>query len=187
MAKNKTAVEYINDNDFEGAKEKFDTARGRWKKHWFDTCFQIAQTVKEWASKYIFDPLTLTITKIEMFVKKVVSQKEGEAYVYLIKMYDDNGQYTYLKAGKADNINRRMRELSNNLYRRENVQIANVDILQTWTLPSSHMAEAFEQVVHHYLSGLFRHIPNDRYEPVELDENHLAAINHKYELMSALF
>lgn len=187
MDKVKTAVDYINENDFEGALDKFDKANPRWKKHWFNTCYSIAQTVKEWATKYIFDPIALTITKIEMFVKKTVSKKAGEAYVYLIKMFDENGRYTYLKAGKANNVNHRMKELSNNLYHRENVQIANVDILQTWTLPSSHMAEAFEQVVHHYLSGLFRHIPNDRYEPVELTEEHLAVINHKYELMSALF
>lgn len=183
----KTAKECIATNDFEVAKEKFDKASIRWKSHWFNACFQIAQKVKEWTTKYLFDPAKLTITKIERLVKKAISKKDGQAYVYIIKMFDNTGRYVFLKAGKAVDVNERMKELSNQTYKRSNTQITSIDILHTWTLPNSHLAEAFEQVIHSYFASLFTHIPNDRYEPVELNETHIAECNRRYELMQAFF
>lgn len=186
MAK-KTALDYIVANDFEGAKQKFDASNSRWKKHWFDACFQIAERVKEWATKYIFDPVALTIEKITTRARKSAPKKPGESNVYLIKMFDDLDEYAFLKVGKANDLRERLSTLSRQLYRRSNTQIARVEILKTWTLPSNHLAESFEQALHHYLSGLFTNIPNDRYDPVELTPEQLGELDRRYELMTALF
>lgn len=183
----KSARDYVALEDFEGAKARFDSANGRWRKHWFNACWQIAEKVKEWATKYIFDPIALTIEAITQRVKKNAPKQSGESHVYLIKMFDIFGNYVFLKGGKANDLKDRLSNLSRHLYRRSNTQIANVEIIKTWTLPSNHMAESFEQVLHHYLSGLFNNIPNDRYDPVELTPEQMNEIDRRYELMTALF
>lgn len=175
-----TRAYYIRENDFEGAKERFDSANNRWKQHWFDVCMEIAEKAKDWLKKYILDPITLTIEK----VKKVANKSEG-SNVYLIKMFDINNVYTYLKAGKADILERRLKQLIK-LYKKENVFVSNIEVIKTWHLPNSHLAECFEQSVHAYLAKLFYHIPNDRYAPVELNEEHFAEIERRYEIISAL-
>ena len=126
MSKSRTAIDFIVANDFEGAKEKFDNANARWKKHWFDACVRIAEKVKEWATKYIFDPVALTITKIVKKVKKAVSKKTGEAYVYLIKMFDDYNRYAFLKAGKANSLKERLGDLSKQLYKKSDTKIERI-------------------------------------------------------------
>lgn len=66
----KSQIDYIVTNDFEGAKQRFDNANKRWKKHWYETCLIIAKKVKDLFKKYIFDPINLTITKINEKLKK---------------------------------------------------------------------------------------------------------------------
>ena len=44
MAKSSTA--YINENDFEGAKVRFEQSTARWKQHWFDTCMEIFESLE---------------------------------------------------------------------------------------------------------------------------------------------
>lgn len=183
----KSASAYVASNDFEGAKARFDSANGRWRKHWFDACYQIAQKVKDWATKYIFDPIALTIEAITQRAKKIAPKQPSESHVYLIKMFDNCGKYVFLKAGKANDLRERLGNLSKHKYKRSDTQIANIEILKTWTLPSNHLAESFEQALHHYLSSLFVNIPNDRYDPVELTDEQMCEIDRRYELMTALF
>ena len=185
---NKSAKEYISSNDFEGAKARFDKSYKQWKQHWFDTCYAIAQKVKTWATKYIFDPINLTITAIAEKVKKVISKKNTESHVYLIKMFDENGSYRYLKAGKANVLKDRFNQLNDKLYKQpEVVQISRLEILKTWVLPNEKLAEAFENIIHSYLGSIFTHVPKDRYHPIEVTADHIAEIDRKYELMTAFF
>lgn len=181
MAKSSTI--YIQQNDFEGAKERFENANKQWKQHWFDTCATIAKKAKEWLEIYILDPIKLTITKIYKTTKDYVSN----SYVYLIKMFDDKDNYIFLKAGKADNPKERFSTLSKNFYKRDNIQITKVIPLRVWGMPNNHLAQAFEQIVHSYLSSLFQNIPNDRYAPVEITEEIFNEIERKYELMTNFF
>lgn len=53
----KSAETYIEQNDFEGAKERLENANGRWKSHWFETCEIIFNSCSKWAKKYILDPV----------------------------------------------------------------------------------------------------------------------------------
>ena len=68
-----TRIDYIRENDFEGARERFESANKRWKQHWFNVCVEIAEKAKDWLKKYILDPVTLTIERI----KKVATKTEG--------------------------------------------------------------------------------------------------------------
>lgn len=177
-----TRIDYIRENDFEGAKERFESANNRWKQHWFDVCVEIAERAKGWLMKYVLDPIALTIEKVKSVVKK-----SKESHVYLIKMFDENNDYVFLKAGKADILENRFKQLIGKRYSGNNTLITGIEVIKTWTLPTNHLAEAFEQLIHAYLSKLFYNYPNDRYDPVELTDEHFAEIERRYELMPTFF
>lgn len=187
MAKVRSANDFIADGDFEGAKEKFDNANARWKSHWFNTCVTIAKQCGEWVTKYLIDPVRMTITAIGQHVKKRAPKENAkESHVYLIKMYDEDGDYRFLKGGKANDLKQRLSALGKYLYRRDNVQIAKVEIIKTWDLATNHLAEAFEQLLHATLSKKYKNIPNDRYTPVELSAEEIAELDRKYELLCSI-
>ena len=55
---------YIENNDFEGAKERFETTTPSWRRRWFETCAIIFQNCKELAKKYVLNPIDCTISKV---------------------------------------------------------------------------------------------------------------------------
>lgn len=124
MAKNMTW--YINHNDFEGAKERFDTTTPNWKKRWFEACYQIYQSSKEWATKYILNPIEFTISKINM---APTTRKTAVAYniqmseecpsllddatqkCYLFSFFDSNDNLVCSKVGTTiRKVRQRLRE-----------------------------------------------------------------------------
>lgn len=179
----KSQIDYIVTNDFEGAKQRFDNANKRWKKHWYETCLIIAKKVKDLFKKYIFDPVNLTITKINEKLKKI----QGKSFVYLIKMFDENNNYVFLKVGKSNNVDIRLMALSKQYYKKDKIKISRVEKIHTWELPNSHLAEAFEQVLHSFLSSHYINIPNDRYPAINLLEEDLIEFEKRYKLMESFF
>ena len=177
-----TSSFYISNNDFEGARERFATSNARWKQHWFDTCSEIVKNCKTWLDKYILDPVNLTITEIVKKTKAAIKKHAGTSNVYLIKMFDIDNKYVFLKGGKADDVSKRLRDLSNQEYKRDNVRILRVEIVKTWELPNSHLAESFEQALHAYLCKFYDNNPNDRYYPTELTEEQFAELDRRYEI-----
>ena len=106
----KSSSTYIEQNDFEGAKTRFDASNNRWKKHWFDVCVKIAEAVKEWTKKYIIDPVKLTIEKIGEVVKNKIEEVAGEK-VYLLKFYNKKNELVFSKIGTTKRkINTRVNE-----------------------------------------------------------------------------
>lgn len=187
MAKALSANDYIALGDFEGAKEKFDSANNRWKNHWFNTCVTIAKQFGEWATKYLIDPINRTITAIGSYVKKRSPKvNEEESSVYLIEMYDDHNSHVFNKVGKANDLKARLSTLSKQLYRRSNTQISRIRIIKTWTLPTNHLAESFEQLLHADMSKRYENIPNDRYTPAVLPAELVGEFDRKYELFCAM-
>lgn len=187
MAKAKSANDFIAEGDFEGAKERFDNANGRWKSHWFNTCVTIAKECSEWVTKYLIDPICMTITAIGQHIKKRAPKKnEQDSHVYLIEMYDENGNHVYNKVGKANNIKQRLSTLSKYLYRRDGVQIAEVKIIKTWTLATNHLAESFEQLLHSMMCKKYTNIPNDRYNPASISANEIAEMDRVYGVFTSI-
>lgn len=183
----KSKAELIDTNDFEGARNRFENANGRWKKHWFDCCQQIFNSCKEWAKKYILDPITQTIHAIEEMIKKVKPKKEGTSHTYLIKMYDDCGKWVYTKIGKANVLKDRLNRLRKEHYNKENVQIADIEIIKTYELPNDDLAQVLESFMRNYFrknkSENFH--PNDRFDAFEPTEEDFAVFENYYQLTVA--
>ena len=187
MAKAKSAIDFIADGDFEGAKEKFDNANARWKGHWFNTCATIAKQCSEWATKYLIDPIKMTITAIGQFVKKrAPKNNDEESHVYLIKMYDEDGNHVFNKVGKANDLKQRLSTLNRQLYRRSGTQISGIEIIKTWTLATNHLAESFEQLLHSIMCKKYENIPNDRYTPVQLSAEEVAEMDRVYTVFTSI-
>lgn len=174
---------YVEHNDFEGARERFENANKRWRSYWLEACMEIMEKCKEWATKYIIDPINGTIQKI---VTKVKEHFDICPCVYLIRMYDDNDHFCFLKIGKTNNINRRMKELSSYHYKASNTTISRVDLIKMWKLPSDELAESCEKAMQHYFSKIFDRIPNDRYAPIEPNAEHIAKFDEIHALLSTL-
>ena len=187
MTKVKSANDFIAEGDFEGAKEKFDKANSRWRGHWFNTCVTIAKQFGEWVTKYLIDPVNMTITAIGQYVKKRAPKvNEEESHVYLIEMYDEDGNHVYNKVGKANDLRQRLSTLSRQLYRRSGIQIARVEVIKTWTLATNHLAESFEQLLHSIMCKKYENIPNDRYTPISLSAEEVAEMDRIYAVFTSI-
>ena len=180
---NYSANDFIRNNDFEGAKEKLEQARPRWIQHWFDTCEIIFNSCAEWSKKYILDPINRIITKIKnnRIVKNVY---EGVSHTYIIKMYDDNNNYVFLKVGKANDVDVRMRQLCKKGYVDTNIE--DVEILKTWELPAPELAEMLEKYIQYKLKQKYTRIPNDRFVPIELSSEQMVELENYYNAIIAL-
>lgn len=180
----KSAARCIQTNDFTEAKTRFDSAYRNWKEHWFNACYTIAKNNKEILKKYVFDPIALTIT--DMILVKINTRNNGGAFVYLIKMYDTENNYVYLKGGKTNNLKRRFYELSRYEYKREDLKISRIEEVKSWCLPSEHLAESFEQLLHAYFANFLENTPNDRWTPVDISDSDFEELERRYEIIKGL-
>lgn len=89
---NKKMDWYLENNDFEGAYERWKATSPCWKKRWFDVCEKIYSSSKEWVKTYVLNPVEKVINKITD-VRKVVTakiKKEGIAISEDCKTWDDS-------------------------------------------------------------------------------------------------
>lgn len=174
----KSAKQYIEENDFEGALKRYDECYVRWQEHWFNTCYTIANNCKIWFDKYIFDPINKVIEKI---TKRKAKFQLPKSYTYLIKMYDENDNYVFTKCGKTNNLNRRFKELSKKHYKVQDIKISRIEVVKTWELPNDHLAESMENEAKAYFSQFFFHYPKDRFEPIEFIEDDFRELDKRYQ------
>ena len=184
MQKAKSAIQCIETNDFEEAKLRYDNARIMWVRHWFDTCYTIAKNNRHIFKQYVFDTDEARITALSS--AKINKRNGGEAYVYLIKMYDLEDNFVYLKGGKTNNLERRFYELGRQHYKREDLHISRVEEVKSWCLPSEHLAESFEQLLHAYFAKFLENTPNDRWTPTDIAEDDYAELERRYQIIKEL-
>lgn len=185
MNTTKSATLYIEDNDFEGAIYRFYNTNSRWRRYWFEVCYEIATNDKKWFLLYTFYPSELKILAAEP-TEDIFPNQRGNL-VYLIKMFDKNNEYVFLKGGKTIHLKQRMKKLSDYTYKRENVQISRVEIIKTWELPREHLAESFEQTLHDYFcKKKLQHFPKDRFTPILVTEEDFIELNRRYEVICSL-
>lgn len=183
----KSKAEIIASNDFELAKKKFENSNARWKNHWFDCCQQIFNSCKDWSKKYIIDPIAKTIYAINEMIKKVKAKTEKVSHTYLIKMFDTNGNWIFTKIGKADDIEKRMKDFRNHEYKRNNVTISTTEIIKTYELPNDDLAQVLER----FMCNFFRknkevnYYPNDRFDAFEPTNEDLNVFERYYQLTLA--
>lgn len=187
-----TAKEYIENEDFEGAYERYQKANKRWLAHWFDVCYEIAKDITEVAKSFIFDPVNKAIKKIGEFAQRTKgrpNKKDGTAYVYLIRMFDDNEKEVYTKVGETNSITRRMKEFTKTIYSdrktKKKTKIDRVEVVDTWEFPSIKLATSFENKIQHILSQIYTLIPNDRFAPIEDMDGVVNMMNTQYSLFNA--
>ena len=186
MAKNPTYSDYVSTNDFEGAKERFDNANKRWKSHWFEACEEIFNACKDWAKKYILDKINKVILVIGDFITKKRPKEEGTSNTYLIKMFDEAGNWVFTKIGKANVIAKRMYGLLKHEYKRGGpVKISNIEIVKSYQLPNDDLAQVLESLMRAYFRKTRKFIPNDRFEAFEPTAEDLQVFENNYNLVMA--
>jgi len=104
---------YLENNDFEGAKERLENTTGRWVKQWFAVCAEIFKRNKELCKKYVLNPIDYTIKKIcNIVTKRLTKYSESiqiiegvdlldskENKCYLFTFYDENDNMICSKIG----------------------------------------------------------------------------------------
>ena len=94
--KNLTMNEIRANNDFEEAKERYETCdSNRWKNQWWELLCEIFHKAKKWANKYILDPVNKIVQKIGETVNTV-------SFTYWITLLNDNDERVFEKIGKSD-------------------------------------------------------------------------------------
>ncbi len=53
-------------NDLEGCYERFQATNARWKNYWWSAVEEIYHSCKDWAKKFILDPVARTLEKIKI-------------------------------------------------------------------------------------------------------------------------
>ena len=180
-----SASYYIENNDFEGAKARFENANARWLEHWFNTCRVIYECSKEWAKKYVLDPVSKTITLVKNCIKKVKSCKASTSNTYLIKMFDTCGNWVFTKIGKADNLKQRLNQLKKYHYKKSNIHIGDIEVIKTYEVPNDDCAQVLESFMRNYFKKTKTCVPNDRFEPFEPTEKDLQIFENYYTLTVA--
>lgn len=132
-----SAKEYIWHNDFEGCLKRFNEASKRWRNHWFEALKIIYNEHKEWAKKYILDPIKKTVTSIKgIFCNNFIifwngfEKQKYSSGAYIIEMYNKKQEKIYTKIGKAKNFSERF-----NSYKKEKKYsgwIAFIKVLQLY-------------------------------------------------------
>ena len=104
----KKATEYIEELDFDGAFDRYNSTSKRWKNYWFDVCCQILDTCKSLAKKYIIDKVAKTIseritTKQTKYNYDIVAEvpllDNIKEKCYLFEFYDTQGKLVCSKVG----------------------------------------------------------------------------------------
>lgn len=131
---NLSMSDYINSNDFEGAVSRLNSTSKRWKGEWYKVCETIFNQCKEWAKKYVLDPIAKEVRKltnlksvIPTIRKSDISLAEGcvihnneknTQKCYLIEFFNDKDESICSKVGTTiRTIQERIREeLKSNTY-----------------------------------------------------------------------
>lgn len=108
---NKPMKWYLENNDFEGAKERLETTVPTWKARWFEVCQTIFDRTKELAKKYVLDPYEKAVKTIGKVIKGKYEEKilesadcgglksEAKQKCYLFEFFDANDNSLCSKVG----------------------------------------------------------------------------------------
>lgn len=105
-----TKNECIATNNYENAIERFKNTNNRWRDYWWDCIEQIYNKCKEFAQKYIIDPINKIIYNVDRPRRKSkydsviehngydITSKNGEQ-CYLFEFYNDDDELLCSKVG----------------------------------------------------------------------------------------
>jgi len=109
----------VEENDILSAYENFEHTTGRWKNYWWECVERIFNSCKEFAKKFILDPVKRLLKEISISIvsagvpikeTKDFSNCSGEQ-CYLFKFYDSVGNILFSKIGTTTrNCRKRLKE-----------------------------------------------------------------------------
>jgi hypothetical protein len=178
-----SADDCIRNNDFYTAREKYNNANARWKRHWFNTCHIIAKKNPKYLTKYSFHEEKIEIESVDIRYR----YNDNEvSHTYLIDLLDKD-ETVFTKVGKADNVGSRLSDIVRDGYRGYNIN--EVDIVKVYGMPSPDLAEALESLIKHYIkkNKNVGYYPQDRFTPFDFTEEDFFKFENIRNTILALF
>ena len=136
--------------------------------------------------------------------KKVINHIKGSDYeiflngyerivkpcAYIVKVYDDIGEYRWLKVGKAKNLEQRMKGIASHGYK--DTKVSKIIVQHVFECETEDDALTMENILRKFYKAKENSIfvPNDRFENIEFDKNEIennSIINTQYKLCKQTF
>lgn len=180
---------YIENEDFAGAYERYETAPTNWKRHWFDVCVQIAEIVPQ--KEYIIDLSTGEIYEKAKVPRKTYTYDIDENGVdlldsayqkcYLFKFYNEKNELVCSKIGTTTRkVKQRLREeLKSKTYLNMGCTSAVIDrVYDCKDIPAEGLESFFRALYIRQYPNAFK--KNDRFLEEEFDLDVADEIVRKY-------
>jgi hypothetical protein len=182
---------YIDNNDFEGAYDRYLIATKNWKEYWFDVCKQIFEASKEWAKTYVIDPIAKTI-QAKVKVPRIKREYDintnnldlldkNDEKCYLFRFFDSQGNRICSKVGttKREIIKRLKEELNSKTYKDMGAVSATIDrVYNCRKMPAEGLESYFRAEYIKRFPNSFR--KNDRFMLVDFDLDEADKIVESY-------
>ena len=188
---NKNWKYYIEEEDFEGAFDRFNNAPKNWRSHWFDVCCQIADSCKEWLKKYVIDRIEKTITikipkarirkNYQIDTNNIDLLDNAEQKVYLFRFFNADGDRICSKVGTTTRkvLTRLREELNSKTYAAMGATSAIIDrVYDCGNLPAEGLESRFRAEYIKIYPNLFK--KNDRFMNADFDLEEADKIAYNY-------
>lgn len=189
-------------NDLEGCYERFQSTSARWKNYWWAGVEEIYNSCKDWAKKFILDPIARTLEKIKVkrnrctkigtglyqmtngvYIKSFVNLDTEDLTdtqkVYLFKFYTKEKELIFNKVGTT--VKTCLARLKQEIKEYEDFPIGYVEIHRIYDC-GEYPAEGFESYVRAYL---IKHYPqafkkNDRFFSIKVEPDLIDKLYHHF-------
>lgn len=183
---------YIDNNDLLGCYERYKKARTNWKAHWWKTIEEIFKKSKEWAKKYVLDPVKRTIERIgkkprkskyDVFIQTngLNINEENKQLCYLFRFYDKDHNLLCSKVGTTTrSVKKRLiEELNNKTYQSMGAMYVEIDrIYDCGDLPAEGLESLIRsQYIKKYPKSFYK---NDRFIGELFDLEYCDTITKEY-------
>lgn len=193
MKKVKSYNDYIFEEDFLGAYDRFINTTARWKNYWWSAVETIFNQSKFWVKHYIIDPIAKIIKRIsrgrlpQIEKDRLIYRVEAEGCgAYIVEHFDKNGNRLWIKCGKADNAKKRLKQHFDKDYK----DLAETGTVLAWfSCKNSNHALSMENIVRdHFEKQGFEILGNDRFPTLtKITDKDLFELNQKAEILEKLF
>ena len=184
---------YIDKNDLEGAYHRFRTAYKNWKSHWWSVVEEIWNTCKDWATKFVLDPIKQVLLERDMVKHRGRKSDAQVAYMceaygtgaYIVQHYDVDNNLLWTKVGKADKVEKRLREHLNKDYKGTAVFAR---CIAFYSCKDSDHALSMENLLRNHFNKRFALLGHDRFPDLtEVTAEDIETLDEKAKVLATLF
>lgn len=161
----------ILENDMEYAFTRWLDCAPCWKSRWFDVCHTIYNSCKEWAKRFILDPLRKTIIKLARAISYkehpaiewvAPFQRKGTHVFYMVEFFDKEMNPVFNKVGTAVDVRSRIKQEMTSY---EKFGVAHAKVMRCVPVDDDPMAIALESFFRqkYILRGVGEFVKNDRF------------------------